>query len=86
MERRRWTEDETRAALQLYLHTPFGQFHDRNPGVVALAKKSNRSPASIAMKLGNFASLDPKIARSGRKGLCNASAQDRRIWAEHHRS
>jgi putative restriction endonuclease len=82
MERRRWSEEETRQALQLYLRTPFGQLHDRNPEIVALAKKIDRTPSSVAMKLGNFASLDPKITRTGRKGLCNASAQDRLIWRE----
>ena len=79
---RRWTEDETRQALELYRRTPFSQFHDRNPEVVMLAKRMNRSAASVAMKLGNFASLDPNVTRTGRKGLYNASAQDRRIWTE----
>jgi predicted restriction endonuclease len=36
------------------------------------------------MKLVNLASLDPAITASGRKGLGNASAGDRRIWQEFH--
>ncbi len=34
------------------------------------------------MKLCNFASLDPKITESGRKGLDGASKLDRKIYAE----
>lgn len=41
-----------------------------------------RTPSSIAMKLSNFASLDPKITSTGRKGLQGASAQDRSVFAQ----
>ena len=36
------------------------------------------------MKLANFASLDPKILESGRKGLSGASALDHKVWNEFH--
>lgn len=36
------------------------------------------------MKLVNFASLDPDITDSGRKGLGNASDLDRKVWGEFH--
>jgi predicted restriction endonuclease len=36
------------------------------------------------MKLVNFASLDPSITRTGRKGLGNASVEDKRVWDEFH--
>ncbi|WEN14374.1 HNH endonuclease [Rhodanobacter sp. AS-Z3] len=36
------------------------------------------------MKLVNFASLDPSITNTGRKGLSGASALDREIWDEFH--
>jgi hypothetical protein len=79
---RRWTEDETRQALTLYGRLEFGQFHQHNPDVIALAHAMDRTPSSIAMKLGNLASLDPAITGTGRKGLEGASKLDRRIWAE----
>ena len=41
-----------------------------------------RTPSSVAMKLGNFASLDPAIIRTGRVGLTGATALDRKVWAE----
>jgi putative restriction endonuclease len=34
------------------------------------------------MKMGNFASLDPAITSTGRRGLSNASNTDRAIWSE----
>jgi len=81
---RRWTEDETKSALDLYFRIPFGRIHSKNPEIIALAKAINRTPSSAAMKLANFASLDPKITRTGRKGLSEATALDRKVWAEFH--
>jgi len=78
----RWSEEETKRALYLYFQLPFGQLHQGNHEIIALARDFDRTPSSIAMKLANFASLDPKIRKSGRTGLEGASAQDRRIWAE----
>lgn len=75
-------EDELRAALALYCQMPFGRMHSRNPEIIALAEAMGRTPSSVAMKLVNFASLDPHIAASGRKGLGNASALDRVVWQE----
>jgi predicted restriction endonuclease len=34
------------------------------------------------MKMGNFASLDPAITSTGRRGLANASNADRAVWSE----
>lgn len=79
-----WTELETKLALYLYFQLTFGQLDQRNPEVIKLAGVTGRSPSSIAMKLANIASLDPKITKSGRKGLQGASAQDRRIWDAFH--
>lgn len=78
----RWTEDEVKQALYLYLQLPFGKIHSNNPEVIALAENFGRSPSSIAMKLANFASLDPEITGTGRKGLQGASELDRKVWNE----
>ncbi len=79
-QNKRWTELETKIALYLYFQLPFGQLHSKNPQIIELSKRFNRTPSSIAMKLSNFASLDPEIIKSGRKGLTGASALDRKIW------
>jgi putative restriction endonuclease len=80
----RWTEAEVKRALYLYFQLPFGQLDQRNSEIIALAGELGRTPSSVAMKLANFASLDPKIVESGRKGLSGASALDRTIWDLFH--
>lgn len=81
-----WTENELRLALALYCQLPFGKMHSRNPEIVKLAAKIGRTPSAVAMKLVNFASLDPEIVNSGRTGLGNASAMDRLIWEKFQRN
>jgi len=80
--RNNWTRAETLAALHVYLQLPFGQLHQRNPKLIELAQWIGRTPGAIALKLVNFASLDPVIIASGRNGMGNASALDKQIWHE----
>jgi len=80
--RRRWTRDELIVALYLYDILPFGSFDQRNSEVKKFSAAIDRTPSSLAMKLSNFASLDPVITSSGRKGLEGASKADKAIWAE----
>lgn len=77
---RRWTEEETVLALYLYFQLPFGKLHSGNPEIKKLAAAIGRTDDSVAMKLCNFASLDPKIVTSGRKGLRGASKLDRTVY------
>ncbi|MCW6038602.1 HNH endonuclease [Spirulina subsalsa FACHB-351] len=79
---RRWTRDEQLIVLNLYCKLPFGQLHQRNPRIIEVADKLARTPASIAMKLVNFASLDPKLQARGVQGLKNVSRADQALWQE----
>jgi hypothetical protein len=80
----RWTKEQLKLAFNLYCQLPFGKLHKGNKEIVALAQLIGRTPSAVAMKLVNFASLDPAITGSGRTGLGNASALDREVWAEFH--
>lgn len=80
----RWTTDQLKLAFHLYCQLPFGKLHSRNSSIIELAALIGRTPSAVAMKLVNFASLDPAITSSGRSGLGNASALDRQIWADFH--
>jgi predicted restriction endonuclease len=82
MARRIWTRDESIVAFNLYCQLPFGQLHSRNPQVAELAKLLDRSANSVAMKLVNFASLDPTHRTRGVSGLKNTSAMDQAVWDE----
>lgn len=81
---KRWTRDELFIALNLYHKLTFGQLHARQPVIIALAEKLHRGANSLAMKLCNFASLDPALKLRGIKGLEGASARDRATWEEFH--
>ncbi len=80
----RWTHDQLKLAFYLYCQLPFGRLHSHNPEIIELAKLIGRTPSAVAMKLVNFASLDPEIISTGRSGLGNASSLDRKIWEEFH--
>ncbi|MBQ9395727.1 MAG: HNH endonuclease [Proteobacteria bacterium] len=76
---KRWTKDELVLALNLYCKLPFGRMHRGNPDIIALADYLNRTPSSVAMKLVNFAALDPSLPR---KGLSGTSKLDQEVWNE----
>lgn len=84
MSAKKWTRKELIVAFNLYCQLPFGKIHSRNPLIIKVAEKLKRTPSSLAMKMLNFASLDPLIKKSGRHGLGNASSADRAIWEEFH--
>ncbi len=77
-----WSREQLLIALKLYCEIPFGKMHSRNPEIIRYAKLIHRTPGSLAMKLTNFASLDPAIVSTGRKGLTKASKADKEIWSE----
>ncbi|MDB5337308.1 MAG: putative restriction endonuclease [Planctomycetaceae bacterium] len=70
--------------MNLYCHLPFGKLHRGNPDVIRLAGAIGRTASSVAMKLCNLASLDPRLQQRGVKGLSGASEADREIWNEFH--
>jgi len=84
MATNRWTKEQLKLAFHLYCQLPFGRLHSRNPEIIQLAKLIGRTPGAVAMKLVNFASLDPAITSTGRAGLGNAGALDKEVWAEFH--
>jgi putative restriction endonuclease len=79
---RLWTRDELLLAINLYCKLPFGRLHARNPDIIHLAQLIDRTPSSVALKLCNFASLDPSLQARGIKGAANASKLDEAIWKE----
>jgi predicted restriction endonuclease len=81
-ERRRWSRDELIIAMNLYCKLSFGQLHHRTTIIIEVSQKLGRTPSSLAMKLVNFASLDPTLQARGIKGLQGASKADREIWQE----
>ncbi len=80
MKKSNWTREETILAFELYCRTPFGKMHQRNPNIILLAQMIGRTPSAVALKLGNFASLDNSIQQ---KGMSNFSKIDKAIWKQY---
>jgi putative restriction endonuclease len=85
-EKRLWTRQELILALNLYLKLPFGKLHSRTPEIIHLAGLIDRTPGSVAMRLNNFASVDPYHQQRGVSGLAGGKKQVQPIWDEfiHH--
>jgi putative restriction endonuclease len=82
MPNRPWTRDELIVALNLYLKLPFGKLHSRTIEIVRLAELINRTPSAVAMRLNNFAGVDPYHQKRGVVGLVGGRKQVEPIWEE----
>lgn len=79
MKRNNWTREETILAFELYCRTSFGRMHQHNPEIIALSEAIKRTPSSVALKLCNFAALDPSLPQ---KGASHGSRMDQIVWDE----
>lgn len=78
-----WTREELILAFNLYLKLSFGKMHKGNPEVIELSRLlGRRTPDSVAMRLTNFASVDPYHQRRGVKGMDGGRKQVEPIWNE----
>jgi len=82
MKRRNWTREELILTFNLYCKLPFGKLHSRNQDIIYLANKIGRTANAVALKLVNFASLDPELKKRGIKGMSSHSKQDKLIFEE----
>lgn len=82
MKRKLWSREELILAFNLYLKTPFGKLHSTNKDVIHLANLIGRTPSSIALRLVNFASVDPALKARGIKGMDGGKKIVQPIWDE----
>jgi len=78
----KWTREELILAFNLYFKIPFGKFDKRTPEIISLSKVLGRTPSAVAMKLSNFARLDPVLKKRGIVGTSHGSKLDIVIWEE----
>jgi hypothetical protein len=78
----KWTREHFLIALNVYRKLPFGKLDRKNHLIIDVAGKLGRTPSSLAMKLVNFASLDPIQQARGIRGLSGATKTDRNMWDE----
>lgn len=69
MPRQNWTREELIVAFNLYCKTPFAKINSTNITVIDLAKIIGRTPSALALKLVNFARLDPALQERGISGM-----------------
>jgi putative restriction endonuclease len=79
---RLWTKEELILAFNLYLKIPFGKTHSTNKDIIHLANLINRTPSSVALRLANFASVDPVLKARGIKGMDGGKKIVQPIWDE----
>ena len=78
----KWSEDETILAYFYYCQIPFGKIHKTNPEVIRIANLLNRTPSSVALKMGNLGHFDPELRKRNISGLKNASKTDAVVVSE----
>lgn len=81
-QRKLWSREELILALTLYLKLPFGKLHSGNSEIIHLAQIIDRTAGSVAMRLNNFASIDPYHQQRGIGGLPGGKKQVEPIWNE----
>lgn len=82
MAQNRWTRNELIVAFNLYLKLPFGKLHTSTKDIQDLAALIDRSPGSVAMRLSNFAHVDPYHQQRGIVGLAGGAKQVQPVWDE----
>jgi len=82
----KWTREHRLIALNLYRKLPFGKLDSRNPVIKEVAQRMGRTANSLALKLVNFASLDPVLRARGIRGMQGASQSDRTAWDEYQQN
>lgn len=77
-----WTRKELIVVFNLYLKLPFGKLDKRTKEVQELACVMGRTDNAVAMRLNNFAHVDPYHQQRGIVGLANGKKQVEPIWNE----
>ena len=79
---KQWTRSEHLLAFNLYCQLPFGKLHSGTPEIRQLGERIGRSTNSVAMKLNNFARLDPALQAREISGLSHGAKGEEEIWKE----
>lgn len=68
--------------FNLYNQLPFGKFHKGNSLVKEWAEMLGRTPSAVALKLTNFARLDPALQARGISGMSHGAKGEEEVWKE----
>ncbi|HVX26879.1 MAG TPA: hypothetical protein VHB70_11085 [Parafilimonas sp.] len=76
---KRWSEDELKAVLELFLQDPNLKIHENNPELHLLSQKLHRTVRSIEAQLLMFRNL----SKHGDYSYGNMNSLCRKLWKEH---
>lgn len=82
MVHKNWSRNEHIVAFNLYCKIPFTKINASYRPVKELAKIIGRTDGSVAMKLANFARLDPALQARNVKGLTQGAKGEEEVWKE----
>ena len=77
-----WSREEHILAFNLYCKVPFSKINASYPPVKVLASILGRTNGSVAMKLANFARLDPALKAKNISGLTRGAKGEEDVWKE----
>jgi putative restriction endonuclease len=82
LKRRNWNREELIITFNLYCRIPFSKINYKNPEIINLAHLIGRTPSAVALKLVNFARLDPALQKRNISGMKHGSKSEEKIWNE----
>src|SRR4030042_6882755 len=82
MMRKPWSREESIIVFNLYCKIPFSKIYYKHPDIIELARLLGRTPSAIALKLVNYARLDPALQKRNISGMKHGSKLDEEIWNE----
>jgi putative restriction endonuclease len=77
-----WTREEHILAFNLYCKIPFTKINANYAPIKELALLIGRTNGSVAMKLANFARLDPALKARNISGLTQGAKGEEVVWKE----
>jgi len=84
MQKINWTRNELIIAFNLYCKIPFTKINASNKQVKELSGILGRSVSAVALKLANFARLDPALQNRNISGMRHGGKAEIEIWKEFH--
>jgi putative restriction endonuclease len=82
MPKNNWSREELILAFNLYCKVTFTKINASNKDIKAFALLIGRSNSAVALKLANFARLDPELQKRGVSGMEHGSKGEETIWKE----
>lgn len=82
MAKNNWSREELILAFNLYCKVTFTKINATNKQIKAFALLIGRSNSAVALKLANFARLDPALQQRGVSGMGHGSKGEEVIWEE----